>query len=230
MFGQSKPVLFDPYRRRRSRWRMPRWLVLLLMGIAIGTGGLIVAQERYLPPRLSAGAAAELRSAYESAETARVRLTAELTQTARRLDAALDEKQNLTEALLASRVSVESLRADLSTVVASLPPDPRGGVVEIRAARFIAKAGALSYEVLLTRERAAGHPITTSMQLAIAGASARGVPMTLTPPAEAVVVGAQQVVRGSVALPDGLTPRQVTVQILDRAGGRSIGMRVLLVK
>ena len=41
--------------------------------------------------------------------------------------------------------------------------------------------------------------------------------------------GAQQVLRGKVALPEGLKPRQVTVQVLDRAGGRPLGMRVLLV-
>ena len=230
MFGQSKPVPFDPYRSRRSRWRPPRWLVLLLIGIALGAGGLLFVQERYLPPRLSAGATAELRAAYQSADAARLRLTAELTQTARRLEATLAQNKGLAEELRASRASVESLRADLSTVVAALPPDPRGGPVEIRAARFVANGAALNYDVLLTRERAGGKPIAGSMQFAVAGDSARGAPTTFTPPAAAVTIGAQQVVRGSLALPEGLRPRQVTVQVLDRAGGRPIGMRVLRVQ
>jgi hypothetical protein len=38
------------------------------------------------------------------------------------------------------------------------------------------------------------------------------------------------VVRGSLALPDGFRPRQTTVQVLDRPGGKLLGMRVILVK
>jgi hypothetical protein len=230
MFGRSRSIVFDPYARRRSRWRLPRWLVLLLVGIAAGAGGLIFAQERYLPPRLSAAASAELRGAYEGADAAQRRLSAELEATRQRLAAALAEKKTLAEQLQASRASVESLRDDLSTVVAALPPDPRGAPVEIRAARFVATGGALNYDVLLTRARAGGKPVAASMQLAIAGESARGTPSTFAAPAEAVAIGSQQMVRGSVALPEGLKPRQVTVQILDRAGGKPIGMRVLLVK
>jgi hypothetical protein len=47
-------------------------------------------------------------------------------------------------------------------------------------------------------------------------------PVTLT-------VGAHEVVRGSVRLPDDFTPRQTTVQVLDRAS-RPLGMRVLRVE
>ncbi|HEY9239847.1 MAG TPA: hypothetical protein VIP10_13480, partial [Burkholderiaceae bacterium] len=75
-----KPVTFDPYGRRRSRWRMPRWLMLLILGFAGGAAALYFVQERYLPPRLSASASTELRSAYETAEAARVRLSGELAQ------------------------------------------------------------------------------------------------------------------------------------------------------
>ncbi|HJV70446.1 MAG TPA: hypothetical protein VJ693_14915, partial [Ideonella sp.] len=73
MFGRSKPVVFDPYGRRRSRWRMPRWLVLLLVGIVIGGGGVLFVQQRYLPPRLSAEASAALRSSFEQADAERLR-------------------------------------------------------------------------------------------------------------------------------------------------------------
>ena len=227
-----KPVTFDPYGRRRSRWRMPRWLLLLLLGIALGAGGLYFAQERYLPPRLSASASVELRSAYETAEAARVRLTGELARANDQLAKTTTEKKQLGDELQASRASVEALRGDLSAIVASLPPDPRGGTVEIRAARFDAEVRELSYDLLLTRARASatGKPLGAALQLIVAGDGAGGAAKTFTTPAETVSIGAQQVLRGKVALPEGLKPRQVTVQVLDRAGGRSLGMRVLLVK
>jgi hypothetical protein len=226
-----KPVTFDPYGRRRSRWRMPRWLMLLLLGMAIGAGGLYVVQERYLPPRLSASASVELRNAFESAEAARVRLTGELARTTQQLAQATAEKKQLAVELQGSRTSVEALRGDLGAIVASLPPDPRGGTVEIRAARFDAEGRELSYDLLLTRARGgAGKPLGAALQLTVAGESAGGAAKTFTAPAESVSIGAQQVLRGKLALPEGLKPRQVTVQVLDRAGGRSLGMRVLLVK
>ncbi len=226
-----KPVTFDPYGRRRSRARMPRWLLLLLVGIALGAGGLYFLQERYLPPRLSASASTELRSDYETAEAARVRLSGELARATQQLAQATTEKKQLADELQTTRAGADALRGDLGAIVAALPPDPRGGTVEIRAARFEAEGRDLAYDLLLTRARAAGaKPLGAALQLIVAGETAGGVAKSFTAPAETVSIGAQQVLRGKVALPDGLKPRQVTVQVLDRAGGRSLGMRVLLVK
>jgi hypothetical protein len=231
MFGRSRSISFQPYGSRRSRGRPPRWLVLLLFGIALGAGGLYLLQERYLPPRLSAAQSAQLQTAFDTAEGERRKLAAKSSASAQRLAATLAENKTLTQDLSAARANVESLREDLGMVVAALPPDPRGAPVEVRAARFAARGGALGYDLLLTRDRAvAGKPIAASMQLVVAGESARGTPVTFNPPAEPVTIGALQVMRGSVALPEGLKPRRVTVQVLNRAGGKPIGMRVLLVR
>jgi hypothetical protein len=224
-----RPVAFDPYGRRRSRWRLPRWLVLLLCGIGIGAGGIVILQERYLPPRLSAQASTELRSAFDAAEAGRLRLTAEQAETAKRLQAALAEKKSLSDEVAAGRSTVEALREDVNSAIATLPPDPRGGAVEIRAARFVVKGAALAYDLVLTRERAtAGKPITASMQFAMEGEAGRA--STFTTPAIPVSIGSQQIVRGSVPLPNGFRPRQVTIQVADRVGGKALGMRVLLVR
>jgi len=229
MFGHSKSIAFDPYGRRGSRWRPPRWLVLLLVGVTIGAGGLFFAQERYLPPRLSAADSAELRSAFETADAARARLTTQLADTTKRLDAALADTKKATDALSASRAGAEALRGDLAAVVAALPPDPRGGTVEIRAARFAAKGSALGYDVLLTRDRGAAKPLNASLQLTVAGLSARGAPASFAAPEAKVSIAGHEMARGSVALPDGFRPNQVTVQVLDRAGGKALGMRVMRV-
>ncbi len=229
MFGTSRSTTFLSYDKRRRR-RVPRWLLLLLFGVAVGASGLYIAQERYLPPRLSAAASAELRSAFENADAARTRLAGEVTQTTQRLAASLAEKQSLTEALAVKTASVETLRGDLATVVSVLPPDPRGGPVEIRAARFVVQGATLAYEVLLTRARGGAKPLAGVVQLAMVGDASRGASATFSAPAEAVTIGAQQMLRGSVALPSGFRPRQVTVQVADRSAGRSIGMRVLRLK
>jgi hypothetical protein len=230
MLGSSKPVPFDPYRRRRSRWRPPRWLVLLLIGTAIGAGGVILVQERYLPPRLSASETVKLRADYEGADAARLRLQGELADTAKQLQAALAEKKKLTEGLATSVAASERTRQDLAAVVASLPPDPRGGAVEVRAAQFVAKGAQLAYDVVLTRQRVGAQPTTGVVQFTVVGVSARGVDTTLNPQLVTVSLGAHEVVRGNLALPEGFRPRETTIQVLDRSGGRALGMRVLPVK
>jgi hypothetical protein len=230
MLGSSKPVPFDPYRRRRSRWRPPRWLVLLLIGTAIGAGGVILVQERYLPPRLSATETVKLRADYEGADAARLRLQGELADTSKQLQAALAEKKKLTEGLATSVAASERTRQDLAAVVAALPPDPRGGAVEVRAAQFIAKGATLAYDLVLTRQRVGAQPASGVVQFTVAGVSARGLDTTLNPQQVTVSLGAHEVVRGNLALPEGFRPRETTIQVLDRSGGRALGMRVLPVK
>ena len=105
MFGQSKPIPFEPYGRRRKRWRLPRWLVLLLVGTTIGAAGVVIVQERYLPPRLSAGESATLRNTLEEANTERQRLKGELATTAKQRDSALADAKGLSDELAVSRAT-----------------------------------------------------------------------------------------------------------------------------
>jgi hypothetical protein len=82
---------------------------------------------------------------------------------------------------------------------------------------------------VLTRERGAAKPMTGVMQLVAAGDGARGADTSVTLKPVAVTVGSHLLLRGSLPLPEGFRPRQVTVQVLDRAGGKPLGMRVMLV-
>lgn len=230
MLGRSRPVPFNPYGRRRSRWRLPRWLVLLLLGIMAGVAGVILVQERYLPPRLSAGASVKLTAAFEQAEAERLQLKAELAGTAQQLAGTLAKNKEQADELAANRAITTQLRDDVSSVVNALPPDPRGGSIEVRAGRFSVKAGSLAYDMALSRERGTGKPMAAVLQLTVLGEGARGTDVSVPLKPIALLIGSHQVVRGSVPLPDGVRPRQATIQVLDRAGGKLLGMRVILVK
>jgi len=230
MSGQFKPVAFEPYGSRRARWRLPRWVVLLLSGIAIGAGGVVVVQERYLPPRLSTDESTKLRSAFDQTDAERLRLKGELGETAKQLETARADMKGLQDELAASRATNQRLRDDVASVIASLPPDPRGGVVEVRSGRFTATPGSLAYDVVLTRERGTGKARASVMQLIVAGESTRGTETTVTLKPVDLSIGTQEIVRGNLALPDGFRPRQVTIHVLDRVAGNSLGMRVMLVR
>src|SRR5689334_216902 len=153
MFGRSRPVTFDPYGRRRARRGPPRWLVLLVCGIVTGAAGIVYVQERWLPRRLSADASARLQAAFDKADAERTRLAAEVADTMRRLEATQGERDGLAKQLAASRDTVSALRSDVAALVDALPPDPRGGTVGVRAARFEVQGTSLVYDVVLSRER-----------------------------------------------------------------------------
>jgi hypothetical protein len=229
MFGRSKPVVFDPYAGRRGRRRIPRWLVLLLMGIALGAGAVVYIQEQHLPPRLSAQASTELQASYERADAERRRLASELAGVKQRLDATLAERQRLSQDVATARETIEGLRADVKAMVDSLPPDPRGGAVEVRVARFSVEEGQLAYDVVLSRDKAGAKPLAGVMQISVAGESGRPDDAVRLQPVE-VSVASYQNLRGSLPLPAGFKPRQATVQVLDRPDGKRLGMRVMNVK
>jgi hypothetical protein len=230
MFSQNKPVVLS-YGRRRAGWRPPRWLVLLAAGIAAGAGGLWLVQEQYLPPRLSAEASSELRNAFQQADAERKSLKAQLAATAQQLQAAQAATQRQSEELAAPRAAAQKLRDDMAALIAALPADPRGGAVEVRAARFAAQGNALAYDVVLTRDpAAAASALNGVMQFNVLGLNARGAETTVALKPVDVSVGAHALVRGSLPLPDGVRARQVTVQVLDAPGGKLLGMRVMTVK
>jgi hypothetical protein len=229
MFGRRQPVLFNSYGSRRRRRLVPRWLLLILLGLVIGAGAVIFVQERYLPPRLSADASAQLRDSFERADAERVRLQIELAETTKRLDSALAERKALAADLGSSNETAKRLREDVASLVASLPPDPRNGPVSIRAARFAVDGGALAYDVVLSRDRPNGKPLGGVMQLVVAGQVGKGSEERIALEPVPISVGSYDSVRGSLPLPQGFRPQQTTIQVLDRVGGKLLGMRVMYV-
>jgi len=228
MLENFKPVAFEPYGRKRSAWRVPRWLVLLVLGAAAGVAGVMVVQERFMPPRLSASEASTLRERLAQSEQDRNRARSDLAATTQRLDAVVAECKALAEELASDRERTKNSRADQDFLIASLPPDPRGGVVEVRAARLTKQRGGLSYEVLLTRPKGGDAPLAAVMQFVVKG-MAGGTERHVTLDPIKVSVTTNQSLRGSLPLPDAFVPRQTTIQVLDRVGGKLLGMRVMLV-
>jgi hypothetical protein len=226
MLGSSKPIPFDPYRRRRSRRGPPRWLLLMLLGIGLGAAGVLYVQERHLAPRLSAEASARLRESFERSDAERQRLQAELTATSDKLRSTLDEAKRLAAEVGARGETVQRLRQDIASLVASLPPDPRNTPVAVRAARFEVQGDTLAYNVVLSREHAGKNPFGGVMQLVVAGASGRADDTVALAPVP-VSVGLYDTVRGSLPLPQGFKPRRTTIHVLDKVGGKLVGMRVM---
>ena len=203
--------------------------MLLLAGIAMGAVGLWFIQEHYLPPRLSADATARLRADFEQADAERQHLKSELVTTTQRLQTALAQGKASADEAATSRRTIVHLREDVAVLAAALPPDPRGGAVQVRAARFTSEGGKLMYDVVLSRDRAGNKPLAGVLQFVVAGAG-RGTERSIRLEPIAVSLGAVESLRGGVPLPEGFVPRQATVHVLDRPDGKLLGMRVINVQ
>jgi hypothetical protein len=228
MFGRDKAVVLSS--RGRARGGPPRWLVLLLCGAAAGAAGVVGVQQKLLPPRLSVAASSELQSALQEAQADRQRLEEQLGGVSKKLDAALADKKSLIGQLDGSRRAVESARKGLASLVAALPPDPRGGQVQVRAARFKAERGQLLYDVVVSRDRAGTSPRSAVMELVVAGAARRGSETSVRLQPVPFSVGAFETLSGGLPLPEGFDARLATVNLLDQPNGRLLGMRVIAVK
>jgi hypothetical protein len=242
LFRRSGPVVFDPYgSRRRSGWPIPRWLMILSLGIALGAGGLFYVQENHLPARLTPAESKRLQARFDEVDAERQTLRGELDQATRdakalqqqteqQAKAARAEIARLSAELADARQSVQRLEQDLVLFEEVLPPDPRDGSIEVRAARFANEGGELAYHVLLTREQKGGKPFEGVMQLAVAGQRAGGRSETVTLDPVEVSFADYQHLKGSLPLPEGFTARQTTIRVLAGEGGRTLGMRVIRVR
>jgi hypothetical protein len=231
MLRRSKPTVFKPvpYQRERSPRRVPRWLIILLLGIAIGAGGLWYAQEQYMPPRLSAAESSQLKADLEQAGRDRDRLSGELKDTSEKLAATEAEGRKAQADLASARQSVERLQKDLTQFVQALPPDPRGGPIGIRAASFAPTGGQLSYHVIFTRQRKGDDSFKGVMQLVVTGTRAAGREESVSLPTVPLAMESFQHLSGNVAMPEGMVPREIMIRVLRGAGGEMVAMRVFKV-
>lgn len=225
-----KPVPFEPAGYRRSHRGLPRWMVLLVVGLVAGAGGVLYVQAYHLPPRLSPEAGERLRVALERAEAEQKRLAAELAATQAQLQQTQAQKDGAAAEQAASRSTIEQLRKDVASLVAALPPDPRGGSVAVRSGELGVRDGRLAWELVLSRgARPGAAPLAGVLQLVVTGTTARGSEDSVALAPVPMQLSSHGVLRGSAPLPEGFQPRQATIRVLDRPGGTQLGMRVLLV-
>jgi cell division protein FtsL len=232
MFGRStrpvfKPSVYQPGKRSR---RMPRWLVLLLVGIVIGAGGVLFLQANYGPQRLTIEQSEQLHSELSAANLDRQRLQGQLDEVTQERDVARSTHAKLTSDLGQAQQRITSLNNDLQLFEAAIPPDPRGGTIGVRSAILTRQQNQLAYQVLIMRDNEkGGATFRGTLQFAIEGNYRNGRVDTINSDAVPMQLDAYQNFSGNMTLPDNFNPRVVTVRVLD-PNQRQQAMRVYYVK
>lgn len=230
MFGSSKRQAFRPTAYGSSRRRgIPRWLVLLLTGIVLGAGGLLFLQKSYGPTRLTVEQSEQLHYDLNSANMDKQRLQAQLNEHIRELkDATARVKSQDTE-LQQLQAEIDKLSSDVALFTETAPDDPRGTSPGIRAVSFRYADGQLDYHILVMQNADTTQPFTGEVTLTAAGRYSNGRNGTEELAPFPVTLERYTHLQGTLEVPEGFTPREVTIQIRAEGSDRVSAMRVIRV-
>jgi len=231
MFGRSQRAVFKPsvYQPGQRTRRLPRWLVLLLVGIALGAGGVLFLQTNYGPQRLTVEQSESLHSELSASNLERQRLQTQLDEAIQQRDANKSGHEKLTSDLADARSKIETMNKELVLFQDAMPPDPRGGNLGIRSATFKRAPGPLDYPVLVMREERTGAPFKGTLTFSIDGSYPNGRAATVTPEGPALNVDRYDYALGQLKLPDGFTPKVVVLRVMD-GGQKQQAMRIYYVR
>lgn len=232
MFGSSKRATFKPsvYETSRRRRRMPRWLMLLLLGVVMGAGGLLFVQTSYGPQRLTVLESQQLTNEVNSGNIERQRLQVQLDDATREVESLKAENGKLSSELATAETAVAPLKEQLALFADAMPPDPRGGPIGVSSASFTREGTNLRYHVLLLRQDAEGASFKGQMTFAVEGRYPNGRTATIELEPVPVTMDRYVHLTGAVALPDGISARRVTVRVIDDETKRQQAMRILIVR
>jgi hypothetical protein len=208
---------------------MPRWLVLLLVGIALGAGGVLFLQTNYGPQRLTVEQSEQLHTELSASNLERQRLQSQLEEATQQRDANKSGHEKLTTDLAEARSKIETLNKELVLFQDAMPPDPRGGNLGIRSATFKRAPGLLDFQVLVMREDRQGAPFKGTLTFSIEGTYPNGRAATVTPEGPTLDVDRYDYAIGQLKLPDGFTPKVVVLRVMDGAQ-KQHAMRIYYVR
>ena len=238
IMGSSKRPVFKPsvYETSRRRRRMPSWLVLLLVGIALGAGGLLFLQASYGPKRLTIQESQKLTDDLASQTMENQRLQTKLEEVTRSRDSQQQQSGQTIQQLNSQVVSLEKqlspLKEQINLFARTIPFDGRFGPVNINNANFSQEAtgGDVAYNALLMQESASRPTFKGFVEFAFEGRHASGRFETITTPPIPVEFGHYDLIHGKADLPDGFVTRRVNAKLLAADGKRQVTLRIFTFK
>ena len=218
LFGSSKRTFKPtPYGTTRKKRRIPRWLLLMLTGVVLGSGGLLFIQKSYGPTLLTVEQADALRQELNSTSLEKQRLQSQVDRQGHEINELRSSLEKQTARADSAEKSFADLTANVQVLADAIPPDPRGTSPGIRSADFSIAEGELVYKLLVMQNSAQDPVFKGKMSFAIQGRYPSGQTTTIDIEVSAIEVGYYSSLSGTTALPKAFTPTQVTVRVRDQA-------------
>ncbi len=235
---QTKRPVFkpSPYETSRRSRRIPNWLILLSIGILIGSAGLLLLQHSYGPKLLSIAESQKILTELNGLSQDKQRLQSEVDEVKRTLESERAENASIRTSieteLKDTQAQLAPLKAQLGSLIQTLPYDSRYGPLGISMASFAqSKPGEkLNYTVLLMQDKPDRPEFSGFLDLAVEGIHANGRHETINLPAIPVKLGHYSPISGQAELPEGFSAKRVNVKVMDASGKKQVTWRLMIVQ
>lgn len=238
LFGRSRRQVFkpSPYDTRRRGKKLPRWFILLVVGILIGSGGTLILQASYGPKRLTALESQRLTDDLAAVSLERQQLQADLTELQRQLETGKSDAQK----------TISELRAEISTLTERMQPlrdevtlftkaltagvkfDPIG----ITGASFNQAPGSdkLQYQVVLVQKDDQQPAYEGRIEVTFEGRYPNGRAGSVKALVLPFTLKHYQHLSGSIEIPNALQAARATLRVYQADGNKALSYRTYTVE
>lgn len=233
LFRRSRRQVFkpSPYDTRRRGRRLPRWFVLLVVGILIGSGGTLILQASYGPKRLTVLESQKLTDDLATLSLERQQLQSDLTELQRQLDTeksgatkTIDELQGQVQQL---NERLQPLRDEVAMFTKALTAGVTFDPIGITGASFEQAAGSstLSYQVVLVQEDDQQPAYDGRIEVTFEGRYPNGRAGAVKALVLPFTLKHYQHLTGSIEMPDALQAVRATLRIYRGDGNKALSYR-----
>lgn len=226
----------SPYNTQRHSRGLPRWFILLVLGILMGAGGVLLLQASYGPKRLTVLESEKLmadlttlNSKHQTAQNDLASLTAQLQSVQQASDQVVRQTQQELETLKQKLVPTEqALEIFKKALASSMSFDPIG----IAGDSFIQSKSqpSLTYQVLLIQSPKSTTPFVGQADITFEGTYPNGRAGAIKTPLTSLDVASHQLVSGAMELPAGFVATRGTIRVYKSDSNRALGWRTFSVQ
>lgn len=237
MFGGSRRQVFkpSPYDTRRRSRGLPRWFILLMIGILLGGGGVLILQASYGPKRLTMLESQRLTDDLASVALERQQLQAEVTTLQGRLkttqvkaDQSINELQSgLSELQQRVKPLQDKVSLFLKAITSNVKMDPVG----ISGASFAQPSSSdkLDYRILVVQENDKQPTYDGRIEVTFEGRYPNGKSGAIKALVAPFSVEHYQHLSGELTLPNQFQATRATLRIYQGDGKRALSFRTFSV-
>lgn len=237
IFGGSRRQVFkpSPYDTRRRSKGLPRWLILLALGVLFGAGGVLILQASYGPKRLTVLESQKLTDDLAAVSLERQQLQSTLNEVERTLAAEREQAKQLVGKLQGDistlQTRLKPLREEVSlftgVITAGLKFDPIG----IAAASFNQSSGEspLKYHVLLVQENETDPVYDGRIEVTFEGRYPNGRAGAVKALVVPFKLGHYEHLIGEVEMPNNFKASRATLRVYAADGQRALSYRTFSV-
>ncbi len=233
IFGGSRRQVFkpSPYDTRRRSKGLPRWFILLSLGILFGAGGVLIIQASYGPKRLTILESQKLTDELAAISLERQQLQTKLSSVERTLATEREQFKQQTGELQTQidslNVRLKPLRDEVAlftnALVSGLKFDPIG----IAAATFVQTSTdkPLDYHILLVQENEQKAIFDGRVEVTFEGVYPNGRPGAVKALVMPFKLGHYEHLIGNIEMPNGFKASRGTLRVYQGDSQKALSFR-----